>query len=98
MELTIRKVKEFENPLLFRKEYVFAVIHEGKSTPSRIQIREELSKLLGVSKDLIVIRKLKTEFGMNLTYAEVHVYEDKKKMLEIEPRYILKRDGILSEE
>mgnify|MGYP000277018215 FL=1 len=98
MELTIRKVKEFENPLLFRKEYVFAVIHEGKSTPPRIQIREELSKLLGVSKDLIVIRKLKTEFGMNLTYAEVHVYEDKKKMLEIEPKYILKRDGILGEE
>jgi len=97
MGFTIRKIKEFENPLLFRKEYIFAVIHEGQPTPSRAQIREELSKLMGVPKDLIVIRRLKTEFGTNVTHAEVHVYENKEKLLEIEPKYILKRDEIISE-
>ena len=97
MDFTVRKIKELDNPLLFRKEYLFAIIHEGQPTPSRNEIRDKLSKLLSVAKDLIVIRRLKTEFGMNVTYAEVHVYRDKQRLLEIEPKYILKRDGILSE-
>ena len=95
--LSIRKIKDFENPLLYRKEYIFAVIHDAQPTPSREKLREEISKALGVNKDLVVIRRIKTEFGMNVSKVEVHVYDDKEKMMEIEPRYILKRNGIISE-
>ncbi len=95
--LSIRKIKDFDNPLLYRKEYLFAVIHDAQSTPSRQKLREEVSKILGVNKDLVVIRRIKTEFGMNVSKVEVHVYNNREKMLEIEPRYILKRNGIISE-
>ncbi|MCR8433608.1 MAG: 30S ribosomal protein S24e [Crenarchaeota archaeon] len=97
MSFAIKKIKEFSNPLLRRKEYLFAIIHDGEPTPSRVRIREELSKLLGISRDLIVVRKLKTEFGTNTSYATVHIYESKDDLLSIEPKHILKRDEIISE-
>jgi len=94
-EWNIRKVREFDNPLLYRKEYLFAIMHDSQPTPSRAEFREEIAKLLGVDKNLVVIKNLKTEFGTNTTYAEVYVYSNKEKMLEIEPKYILKRNGIM---
>lgn len=97
MGLTLKKVRELNNPLLYRKEYLFTIIHDGEATPSRARIREELSKLLGIPADLIVVRKLRTEFGMNKSHAIVHIYENKEKLLLIEPKYILKRDGIISD-
>ncbi len=93
--ISIRKVKALENPLLFRKEYIFAVIHDAQSTPSRVKLREEISKQLGVDKDLIVVRKIKTEFGTNVARVEVHIYDNKEKLMEIEPEYILKRNNII---
>ncbi len=95
--LTIRKIKDMDNPLLFRKEYIFEVVHEAKSTPSRAVLREEIAKLIGVDKDLGVVRRIKTEFGTNIARVEVHIYSDHEKMMEIEPRYILKRNQIISE-
>lgn len=96
-KIVIRKIKDRENPLLDRKEYIFAVIHDAQPTPSRKRLREELAKLLGVEKDLVVVRRIKTDFGTNISKMEVHVYSDKNKMLEIEPRYILKRNEIIKE-
>jgi len=95
--IIIRKIKDIDNPLLFRKEYLFAVIHDGQPTVSRIRLRDEISKQLGVSKDLVVVRRIRTEFGMNISKVEVHVYSDPQKMMEVEPRYILRRNGIISE-
>jgi len=95
--LSIRKIRDFENPLLYRKEYIFAVVHDAQATPSRKVLREEIAKLLGVDKGLVVVRRIKTDFGTNIAKVEVHVYDNKEKMLEIEPRYILKRNEIISE-
>jgi len=94
-KLSIRKVKTLENPLLYRKEYVLAIIHDASSTPSRDTLREEISKQLGVNKDLVVVRKIKTDFGTNVAKVEVHVYDSREKMLEIEPEYILRRNKII---
>lgn len=96
-KIVIRKIKDRENLLLYRKEYIFAVIHDAQPTPSRKGLREELAKLLGVEKDFIVVRRIKTDFGTNTSKIEVYVYSDKNKMLEIEPRYILKRNEIIKE-
>ena len=94
--LSIRKIRDFENPLLYRKEYMFVVVHQDEPTPSRKTLREEIAKLLGVDKDVVVVRRIKTEFGMNASKVEVHVYSNKDRMMEIEPLYILKRNGIIS--
>jgi len=91
----IELVSKFENPLLYRTEYVFRIDHEGHSTPSREEVRKTVSERLGVPFDLIVVRKIRTEYGVNVSLAEVFVYTDKEKMLKIEPEHILIRNKII---
>lgn len=90
-------IKKFENKYLHRTEYLFKMNHEAKSTPSRSDIRELISNILKVPKDLIVVRKIKTPFGKNESFIEIFIYDNKEKMLEIEPRHILKRNGLIEE-
>ena len=88
-------IGKFENKLLERVEYVFKINHEAQGTPSRKDIREAVSKFLGIDKDLVVVRRVKTPFGVNEAYAEVFVYENKENLLKIEPKHILKRNEII---
>ena len=92
--MKLEMIAKFENKLLFRTEYVFKIGHDAQGTPSRREIREGVAKLLGVPADLVVVRRIKTPFGVNEAYAEVFVYESKDKLLSIEPRHILKRNQI----
>jgi len=41
------------------------------------------------------VRRIITSFGVNDAKSEIFVYESKDKLLEIEPRHILIRNGIL---
>ncbi|MEX0568123.1 MAG: 30S ribosomal protein S24e, partial [Candidatus Njordarchaeota archaeon] len=70
--MVIRKIRDQENPLLYRKEYIFAVIHDAQSTPARKKLREEIAKLLGVDQNMVVVRRIKTDFGTNTSKVEVH--------------------------
>lgn len=93
--MRIEMVHRFENKLLDRIEYIFKIYHEGEGSPKRITLRERLSEQLGIDKELVIIKKIKTPFGLNISYAEVHVYDSKEFLTQIEPKYILKRNGIL---
>ncbi|MHA1589908.1 MAG: 30S ribosomal protein S24e [Candidatus Njordarchaeales archaeon] len=97
MSLKIELLSKFENKLLFRTEYKFKVVHEAQGTPSRKVIRENIAKLLNVPADLVVIRSIKTPFGVNESIVEAFVYEEKDKMLKIEPKHILIRNELLKE-
>ena len=97
MSIKIEIISKFENKLLYRTEYVFKVTHDAQGTPARKTIRENVAKILGVPEDLVVVRSVKTPFGVNEAYAEVFVYSDKEKLLKIEPKHILIRNGLLTE-
>ena len=94
-DMSVEVISKFENKYLFRTEYIFKMNHEAKGTPSRKEVRALIAKALNVPEDRIVIRKIKTPFGVNEAYIEAFVYESKDKMFEIEPRHILIRNGIL---
>lgn len=81
----LKKVKELEYPLLNRKRINYEFEHNGKSTPSRKELKEEIAKKLNVDISLIVIRHIFTGFGMQKSKIIVNVYEDEKTLKLLEP-------------
>ena len=87
MEIIDRK----ENPLLNRVEIEFRWNHEGSPTPSRVEMLNGIASLEpGANRDLIVIKNVKTRFGMGSTTGLGLVYADKESM-KVEPSYMHER-------
>ncbi|MEA1957101.1 MAG: 30S ribosomal protein S24e [Euryarchaeota archaeon] len=95
MEIEI--TKKDDNLLLKRKEVFFRLKHDEKSetkgaSPSRAQAREILIKKLRCKPNLLVIDKMRTEFGKRETVGYAKVYENEERLKEIEREYIIRRD------
>ena len=87
MEIIDRK----ENPLLNRVEIEFRWNHEGSPTPSRADMLNGIASIEpGSNKDLIVIKNVKTRFGVGSTTGLGLVYSDANSM-KVEPGYIHER-------
>ncbi len=95
MELKI--LSEEENKLFNRTEIRFEVIHEGEPTPSLNDVRRKLALTTGGMSSHIVIDKFKTLFGIGRSIGFARIYKNKDDMLEYEPEYLLKRNGLLEE-
>lgn len=61
--MDIRILKDKDNALLNRRELDFIVKYEG-STPSRNDVRNKLAAMLNAPLELVVVQKMKTEYGM----------------------------------
>ncbi|WP_148682385.1 30S ribosomal protein S24e [Pyrobaculum neutrophilum] len=81
-----------ENKLLGRRELVVEALHREASTPTRQSVREWVAQQLGVDVVNVLVRKIKTEFGVGRSIAEVHVYSDSKLARAVEPLYVLARN------
>ena len=90
VKLTIDKV--VDNPLLRRKEVYATIYHVGVSTPSRLQVRDELAKALGAQADLVYVIHVYTQYGVGVSRVEAHIYEDKKVAEAVEPLYVRLRN------
>ena len=88
MKLTIQEKKE--NQLFNRTEIIAEITHENEPTPSREDIKENLSAKLNVEKELIVIKKLNSQFSPQ-TKCEALVYKNREDLEKTEHQYILKR-------
>ena len=87
MEIIDRK----ENPLLNRVEIEFRWNHEGSATPSRAEMLNGIASIEpGSNRELIVIKDVKTRFGMGSTTGLGLVYSDKESM-KVEPSYMHER-------
>ncbi|MCW3134891.1 MAG: 30S ribosomal protein S24e [Methanophagales archaeon] len=98
MEVEITEEKE--NQLLRRKEVFFRLNHEEErgASPSRDQARDVLIKKLRCNPNLLVIDRMRTEFGKRETVGYAKVYEDGDRLREIEREHIIKRNfGALRE-
>ena len=93
MEIIDRK----ENPLLNRVEIEFRWNHEGKATPSRVDMLNGIATIEpGSNRDLIVIKNVNTRFGQSSTTGLGIVYADAESM-KVEPDYMHARfSGIRS--
>ncbi len=90
--------REWYNPLIRRRELEITIVHIGRSTPSRIQVRLGVAKALGVDVKRVYVRKLNTEYGLGRTRAEVHVYDTPERALQFEPKHIIERNKLPEEE
>ena len=86
MELNIKTEKY--NPLIERKELEIEV--ESEITPKREEIWKKISSLYNT--DFVVIKKIKQLSGMKKAIIYAHIYNDEKRMKEIEPKYIIERN------
>jgi len=91
--MDIRIIKDKKNLLLNRRELDFIVRYEG-STPSRNDVKNKLAAMLNAPLALLVIQKIKTEFGMQEAKGYAKLYEDAARLKEVELAYVQKRNAI----
>jgi len=80
-----------ENRVIQRIEALIRIEHMGRSTPSREEIAGAVSKILGVDKSLVVIRRVETEYGRSASKAWIHIYRDRATLEKFEPKHLLER-------
>ena len=91
MEINI--TKDWENPLLDRKEITFNISHTG-ATPSRDEIKNKLVAQLNSRHELVIVDKIRTEYGTQNTSGYAKIYSDVERANEIENKYVLKRNEL----
>ena len=91
MEVEI--ISTTENKLLERKE-VSAVVRFDSATPNRKDIREAVATKIGLKPDMTILNSVVNEFGAKEIRVTAHSYSNLKKLIEVEPEYLRKRDGV----
>ncbi len=91
MEVEI--ISTTENKLLERKEISAAVRFDG-ATPNRKDIREAVATKIGLNPDMTILNSVVSEFGAKEIRVTAHAYSNLKKLIEVEPVYLRKRDGV----
>ncbi len=87
-------VKQSENKLIKRKEYVLRVDYDD-GTPSRKELREIIASKLGVDEGKLVILRIDSGFGARSCNVFARVYTSDELLKRFEPRYILVREGLI---
>lgn len=85
--MEIRIFKEFENPLLKRREIAFEIKHAGKHTPSVFEAREALSALKSAPLEAVYVLSIGSSSGKHSSIGEAHVYYSPEHA-KIEPMHI----------
>ena len=96
--MEVRILEDHANPLLKRREYRFEVSHATAATPSRDDVRGELSKLVSAPKDRVVIERMRARYGTATTRGEALVYDSADAAKSITRAHILVRNGLKEKE
>jgi small subunit ribosomal protein S24e len=96
LEITITERKE--NPTLNREEITFTISHDGENTPSRDVVASKLAAIVNADKDRTILKKIATQFGVHEAIGYANLYPSKDEAFKTEPKYILKRNGLIEEE
>lgn len=82
------------NPLLFRKQMVVDVMHPGKPTVSKKEVREKLAKMYKTSAELVFPFKFKTQFGGGKSTGFAKIYDSLAQAKKFEQKFMLARFGL----
>jgi ribosomal protein S24E len=77
------------NPMLKRREIRFRL--EEDLTPSRTDVRREITVLEKTDLEKVWIRELITKKGTNVTLGLAHIYDEAAIALKMEPEHIIQR-------
>lgn len=89
--MEIKISTKIEKPYLGRKEIVLK--GKAETTPSKVELKEEVAKLASAPAEMVVIKKVKQQFGKKDFEVEVYVYNDEKSMKEFEKEKKKKAEG-----
>uniref|UniRef100_A0A2P2HXU8 40S ribosomal protein S24 n=1 Tax=Hirondellea gigas TaxID=1518452 RepID=A0A2P2HXU8_9CRUS len=92
---TIRTRKFMTNCLLARKQMVVDVIHPGRRTVPKLEIRDKLAKIYKAEKDTVFPFGFHTAFGGGRTTGFALIYDSVKDAKKFEPKYRLARQGLI---
>lgn len=95
--MNIEIIEKKVNPLLKRREIMFKVDHEG-TTPSREEIRKNLAEMTNAKKELIIIDRMRSEYGKRETQGYAKIYRSEKGLKEIERAHIIRRNILTDSE
>lgn len=88
---TVEIVKDRDNRLLSRREYVFS-FKGGSGLVSRQSALEAIATRVGVSKDDVKVISLQGRFGKRDLEAVAYVYSDSNAISRQLPKYLLLRE------
>merc|ERR1719385_510932 len=93
--VTIRTRKYMLNRLLCRRQMVVDVLHPGKSSVSKTDVREKLAKMYNCTADRVFVFGFKTNFGGGKSSGFGLVYDTMDFAKKLEPKYRLIRQGVI---
>merc|ERR1712037_1055551 len=96
--VTIRTRKYMTNRLLCRRQMIVDVLHPGKATVPKADIREKLARMYKSTGDCIVCFGFKTAFGGGKTTGFALIYDSMDFLKQFEPNYRLQRLGLYKKE
>jgi ribosomal protein S24E len=89
----VKIVSNKRNELLKRNEIIFSVSHENSPTPSRLDIRREISRILKTDAERVYVRRVESTTGLSIAVGEAHMYDSPDQANLIEPKYIVQRNS-----
>ncbi|XP_055343087.1 40S ribosomal protein S24-like [Paramacrobiotus metropolitanus] len=92
--VTIRTRHFMTNRLLRRKQMIVDIIHPGRSTLKRNEVREKVARLYKTTPDTVVAFGFRTQFGGGRTKGFALVYDSVDSAKKFEPKYRLVRMGL----
>merc|ERR1711893_340510 len=95
---TIRTRKFLSNRLLSRKQMIVDVLHPGRATVSKTEIREKLARMYKTTPDVVFAFGFRTAFGGGKTTGFGLIYDSLDSAKKLEPKYRLVRHGLLTRE
>ena len=90
--MKVEVISQKRNELLNRTEITFRVDHEGGGTPSRLEIRQKLTDMLGAEQEKVYLTKFTTKTGSMTATGVVNIYDSVDKAKYAESEHIIKRN------
>ncbi len=95
--MNVKIVSKRPNMILSRTEYIVIITFEG-ATPSIKDIRNTLITSLGIPGDRLIIKTVEQKYGSKELKINCYSYEKLDVLKQIEPAYVLRRNGLLNSE
>jgi small subunit ribosomal protein S24e len=92
--MEIRFLEERANPLLSRKEYLVEISHPQGPSPKREEVRKELSEMLKVPRDRLVVEWMRARYGTSRSRGLVHAYDASAGLARTVRDHIQVRNGL----
>nr|ABR87561.1 small subunit ribosomal protein 24 [Koerneria sp. RS1982] len=92
--VTIRTRKVMSNRLLARKQMVVDIIHPGRASVPKTEVREKLAQLYKTTPDLVVGYGFKCAFGGGKSTGFALIYDTLDYAKKFEPKHRLIRQGV----